>query len=211
MIMTALAHLRTSWSGLLLLALVSACRGRSPQAKPADARNDTSVAQTVIPPPELTAASKPQAEWVSWTLADTGFGPITIGMTPEQANSAVDGSLTLPKGLTTDACDYAVPRGLEGLAFMIEQGKVVRVEVRRPGIHTDQGASIGDSEARIYRLYSGHVRTSPHKYTAGHYLTVTPADTVAHPYRLIFETDGAVVKNFRGGVLPQVEYVEGCS
>ena len=211
MIMTALAHFRSPWSGLLLLALGSACQGRSPQAKPAYASNDTSVPQTVTPPAERNGASMPQAEWVSWTLADTGFGPITIGMTPEQANSAVNGSLELPKGLTIDACDYAVPRGVEGLAFMIEQGKVVRVEVRRPDIHTVAGASIGDSEARIYRLYSGHVRTSPLKYTAGHYLTVTPSDTVGHPYRLIFETDGVVVKTFRGGVLPQVEYVEGCS
>jgi len=29
--------------------------------------------------------------------------------------------------------------------------------------------------------------------------------------RLIFETDGTVVTTYRGGAVPQVEYVEGCS
>jgi len=199
------------WAGVLLLVLVPACRERSPQAEPLVASNDTAATQPAASPPSLTGPSKPLAEWISWTVADTGFGPITMGVTPEQANAAVDGSLQLPQGMTIDACDYAYPRGVDSLGFMIEQGKVVRVDVRRHDIRTHEGAGVGDSEARIQQLYPSRVRVSPHKYTDGHYLTVAPADTVGHPYRLIFETDGAVVTNFRGGVLPQVAYVEGCS
>ena len=209
--MTALIHFRSRWSGLVLLALVPACEGRSPRARPADASTDTAAAQAATPPAAPAESTKPLTEWIAWTVADTGFGPIRIGMTPEQANSAVEGSLRLPRGSTGDACDYALPRGVEGLAFMIEQGKVVRVEVSRPDIHTVEGAGIGDREARIYELYRGRVRASPLKYTTGHYLTVVPSDTAGHPYRLIFETDGAVVTSFRGGALPQVQYVEGCS
>jgi hypothetical protein len=175
--------------GLVLLGLAAACGERSSQDKPAPASTD----------------------WTSWTVADTGFGPITIGMTPEQANAAVGGALQLPQSTTMDGCDYATHRGVDSLLFMVEQGKIVRVEVRRHDIQTAAGARIGDSEARIEQLYPGRVRVSPHKYTAGHYLTVVPADTGAHRYRLIFETDGAVVTKFRGGAVPQVEYVEGCS
>lgn len=209
--MIALDHSPNRWPGIVLLAIAMACGERSSQAKPPVASNDTGAVQATTPSSSLSGPSRPLAEWVSWTIADTGFGQITIGMTPEQANAAVGGSLELPQGMTNDACDYAFPRGVDSLAFMIEQGKVVRVDVRRHDIQTVEGARIGDSEARIQHLYPGRVRVSPHKYTDGHYLTVVPSDTVAHPYRLIFETDGAVVKNFRGGVLPQVAYVEGCS
>ena len=196
---------------LLFLGLIWGCGDRSPQAKPADAESDTLATHAALPPPPPTGPTKPLAEWISWTVSDTGFGPITIGMTPEQANAAVDGSLELPQGMTSDACDYAFARGVEGLTFMIEQAKIVRVDVRRPDIRTVEGAGIGDTEARIHELYPNRVRVSPHFYTDGHYLTVVPSDPAAHPYRLIFETDGAVVKNFRGGVVPQVGYVEGCA
>ena len=172
---------------------------------------DTQPLQAAVAPPSPTGPTKPLAEWISWRVADTGFGSITIGMTPEQANAAVGGALELPQGMTYDACDYARARGVDSLAFMIEMGKVVRIDVRRHDIQTVEGARVGDSEVRIQQLYPGRVNVSPHKYTDGHYLTVVPSDTSARRYRLIFETDGAVVTRFRGGVLPQVEYVEGCS
>jgi len=176
------------WPGLVLVGVAVACGEKSSQDKPAPAATD----------------------WTSWPVADTGFGPITIGMTPEQANAAVGGALQLPPGTTMD-CAYATHRAVDSLAFMIEQGRIVRVDVRRHDVQTAEGARVGDSEARVQQLYPGRVRVSPHKYTDGHYLTVVPSDTATHRFRLIFETDGAVVTKYRGGALPQVEYVEGCS
>ena len=200
------------------LLTVSACRERESQVKPAVTANNT---QPQPPPAEPTpppgaptpppGPTKPLAEWLSLTVSDTAFGPITIGMTPARANAAVGGALELPQGMTDDACDFARPRGVGSLTFMIETGKIVRVDVRRHDVQTAEGARVGDTEARIQQLYPGRVRVSPHKYTDGHYLTVVPPDTSAHRYRLIFETDGAIVTEFRGGALPQVEYVEGCS
>ncbi len=91
---------------------------------------------------------------------------------------------------------------------MVEGGKVVRVEVWRGDIATSTGARIADSEATIKTLYPS-VTVSPHKYTpGGHYLTVAPAGAAS---RIIFETDGKKVVNYRAGLRPQVEYVEGCS
>lgn len=160
----------------------------------------------------LGCSGRPSNTPSSWTVADSGFGPVTIGMATEEADGAVDGSLRLPQTMRTDGgCDYASLEGMDSLTFMIEQRKVVRVDVRRRDIRTSEGAGIGDSEAHIQQLYSGRVRVTPHKYTPGHYLTVVPSDTAGHPYRLIFETDGAVVTTFRAGALPQVAYVEGCS
>jgi len=173
---------------LLLLLATSACR--TEQARQA---------------PPATAAP-----WATGTVSDTGFGPIVVGMTPVKAKAASGGRLQLPEQSDAAGCAYASDPGLEGLTFMIENGRVVRVDVRAGGIRTPEGAAVGDTEARIEELYAGRVTVSPHKYTDGHYLTVTARDAAPGSVQLIFETDGQVVTRFRGGLLPQVAYVEGC-
>ncbi len=185
-------------------AMTGACREKAPPAASTGASVQTQPSRPMVP-------AAPAGVWSSWTVADTGLGPVTIGMTPEQANAAVDGALELPRALASDGCDYAFPRGVADVGFMIEQGMVVRVDVRHPDIRTAQGAGVGDSEARIEQLYAGRLRVSPHKYAHGHYYAVLPADTLARPYRVIFETEQGVVTAIRAGRLPQVEYVEGCS
>lgn len=79
-------------------------------------------------------------------------------------------------------------------------------------ITTFKGAKIGDTEAQIKSLYPGQIQVTPHKYVQnGHYLTFIPKDRSDRNYRLVFETDGKLVTEFRAGKLPEVEYVEGCS
>jgi hypothetical protein len=109
-------------------------------------------------------------------------------------------------------CSYAMLDGWPaGIGVMVDAGKVVRVEVRRGNFATSTGARIGDTEERIKSLYPGQVTVSPHKYTDGHYLTVAPTAEADSANRIIFETDGRNVMNYRAGVRPQVGYVEGCS
>jgi hypothetical protein len=188
------------------------CEQRPPQAStPFNLSSIRPAAETVVQNRPPAGPTKPLGEWIAWSVADTGFGPITIGMTPQQANDAVARTLQVPTGLTDEACDYASPRGIDSLDFMIEGGRIVRIDVYRHDIRTVQGAGVGDTEDRIQEIYSGHVQVTPHSYTDGHYLTVIPADTVAHPYLFVFETDGKVVTTFRAGILPQVKYIEGCS
>ena len=94
---------------------------------------------------------------------------------------------------------------------MVVDGEVARVEVSGSGVvATTAGARVGDTEARINQLYPDRVQTTPHKYTDGHYLTVrgSGADSI---HRLVFETDGRRVTRYRGGRMPEVEWVEGCS
>jgi hypothetical protein len=97
---------------------------------------------------------------------------------------------------------------------MLDEGLVARVDVARASpVATTKGARIGDTEARIKELYKGRVAVTPHEYTDGHYLTVTPPPGTGEDrnYRLVFETDGKLVTRYRGGKLPQVGWVESCS
>lgn len=142
-------------------------------------------------------------------MTPTGWGPIRVGMTVPEARKALGGSLADPRNRE---CDHVHPRPApSGVLLMIVQGRVARVEVNDTTVATAEGARVGDSEARIEALYPGRVQSVPHKYEDGHYLIVrrgAGADTV---YRLVFETDGRRVTRFRGGRVPEVEWVEGCS
>lgn len=62
----------------------------------------------------------------------------------------------------------------------------------------------------MQQRYAGFVEVQPHKYTDGHDLVITPRNPADSTLRIVFETDGQKVKAFRGGLVPQVQYVEGC-
>lgn len=175
------------------------------------------------PSDDATVATDP----ASWTMRLQGLGPIVAGMRVEDVARRVPGSFELPVGAVANACTYAVwDAAPAGVRVMVEDGAVTRVDVLRGRtIATEEGARIGDSEARIDSLYEGRVERRPHKYTDGAYLivradTARPLPEVTEPgatppntrsdFRLVFETDGARVTQYRAGLFPAVEYVEGC-
>ena len=180
----------------LLVLAGAACRdGAGTAAGDAAAARD-SVAENV--------ARAPADEWTV-TLRRTGG--IEYGMAASAAASALGGEWADTAG----ACARLRPaRGPGGLSFMVEQGRIVRVDVDSAGPATAEGATVGMTEADVRSRYPG-IRTLPHKYDeGGRYLVVVPAEAADSSLRLIFETDGARVVRYRAGLVPQVEYVEGC-
>ena len=162
----------------------------------------TPPAQNPPPPPAPAPADTPNT--TTWTVTAAGLGPLRAGQTIAQANAAVGGGFS---GSTAN-CTYAVwPKAPAGVAVMLANGRVARVEVRSGSTATAAGARIGDSEARINSLYAGRVTSAPHKYNpGGHYMTVTGGGA----NRIVFETDGSSVTNYRAGRSPEVEQVERC-
>jgi hypothetical protein len=116
----------------------------------------------------------------------------------------------VPQAANASACRVVTLDSLPaGVHVMLVNDSVARVDVDSTSdVRTVDGAGVGDSEARIRQLYA-HVETQPHKYVAnGHYLSVaSPNDSTR---RIVFETDGSVVKRYRVGRRPEVDYVEGC-
>jgi hypothetical protein len=147
----------------------------------------------------------------AWTVTEAGIGPVRANMTLEEANAGL-GGLLIPSRALDPNCDYVRPTGAAPeVLFMVVAGRIARVDVRDITVTTAAGARIGDTEARVLRLYQGRVRVLPHHYVDGHYLVViphAPADTV---HRIVFETDGRKVTTFRSGRWPEVEWIEGCS
>jgi len=192
------------FAGLTVLAACSADapkreRAAAPASPPPSASSDT--AQT---------ASADTLDFARWVLRADGVGPVRVGMSVADANRAVPGGLDRTAGLAE--CDYVRPKsGPDGVALMVERGRIVRADVGDSArVTTALGVLPGDAESRVLEAYPG-ARVQPHKYVQGHYIVVipnAPADTL---HRLVFETEGGVVTRMRGGLYPQVQYVEGCS
>lgn len=138
------------------------------------------------------------------------FGSVKIGMTLEQAAKALGVRVTRDAGYDGDGCYYASPKGgLKSVAFMMSGRRIVRIDIDSDAYPTDRGARVGDSEARIKRLYQGRHKIYQHKYLDdGHYIEV---EAKGGRYSIIFETDGTRVTRYRVGLPEQVGYVEGCS
>jgi hypothetical protein len=133
-------------------------------------------------------------------VTDSGAGPIAIGMTANEIRP-----YAAPLG-ELGGCVYVKVPAAPGLLVMLFAGKVVRLDAIEMAVATAAGARVGDTEERIRQLYPG-LRQEPHKYTDGHYLIVDTAPA----RRLVFETDGTRVTRYRSGMVPQVDWVEGCS
>jgi hypothetical protein len=152
-----------------------------------------------------------QAAADDWRITTGGYGPAKIGMTVEEASQALGVKLVSDRPVDNPACHYLRPEpAVEGLWFMISNGRVVRVEVNAPGIKTKSGLGVGDAESRVKEVLGSSVEVTPHKYVApdGNYLTLWSSD---HTSAVRFETLLGKVTSFYAGRVPEVEYVEGCS
>ncbi len=198
---------------LLALALLAACS----DAPGGDGAASADSARAAPPAAAADPAPPPADGAGGWQLSEMGIGPVKVGMSPAEAATALGaefaGDRPAEPGVP-DACEYARSAALPpGVMVMLIGGRVARVEVDSGATATAAGARIGDAEARVRELYRGReLRVQPHKYEAGQYLTVLPGAPRDTLHRIVFETDSAgTVKRFRGGVVPAVEYVEGCS
>ena len=148
-----------------------------------------------------------------WRVGLRSYGPIVYGMSLKEASQALGESLRLSSP-TPEACDYVFPRSVpDGVAFMVLDGHLLRVDVDTAGVETISGGHVGSTETEIIEMYQGRIRTTPHPYNGpeGHYLEYVPRESTDSNYAVIFETNGKVVIRFRAGLHPAVDYIEGCS
>jgi hypothetical protein len=170
----------------------------------------TLIGSTIVP--QIAKASPALTE--ESRLGTNGIGPVHAGMSIEEAESASGRRFIVRENPLGGSCTYATARGLDGVSFMLIKGIIERVDISNRRIMTLRGAKIGDSEKSVNSLYPGQIKTTRHPYQArsgGHYLTFFPRDKEDQDYRLIFETSNGKVNAFRGGRLPAVDYIEGCS
>lgn len=140
-----------------------------------------------------------------------GYGDMKLGIAADAMQAAWGGELKRLGG-AEDTCYFMTPTWVKvpaDFAFMVEDGKFVRYSTESTKFIAPGGGKVGMDTADIQSLYPGRIEQHPHKYTDGKYLRIKD---VATGNALLFETDGAgKVTEWRVGMPPQVDYVEGCS
>ncbi len=164
----------------------------------------------VLADPTASAGAERVSSPKDWTLSFQGFGPVRVGMTVPEAEKA------LKMKLHEDETDKSEPEGchyasnedvLPGVGFMVEGGKVVRIDISSGVYRTVGGVQIGMTEQDVKKRHP-NIKTEEHHYDpTGHYLSLASKDL---RYGIVFETDGKVVTNYRSGKRGPVAYVEGC-
>ena len=199
---------------VMAVTLLSACQ-RDPAAAPATEPQTTATATPMAEAPAPTPAADDTAAPAGPVSQASflGYGDMKLGSTVDEARAAWGGELNgAPMEGTT--CHYLWPKWISrpaDFAFMMEDGRFVRYDVGTDKETAPGGGKVGMSVEELQKLYGGALKGAPHKYTqGGQYLSMDAGDVA--PTRLVFEVDAAgKVTSWRGGLSPQVEYVEGCS
>jgi hypothetical protein len=143
-----------------------------------------------------------------WVIRDDGMGPVKLGMTLAQLKATFHQNLREDNDAASENCFYVHAKGHEHIRFMIEDGKLTRIDVDARGISTNSGLQVGDAEARVHQFYGTKVKVTPHKYVdTGRYLTVHFQDP---RYGIRFETDKGKITEYYVGTYEAIQYVEGC-
>jgi len=146
----------------------------------------------------------------TWLVRPDGVGPVKVGMSLTQLNTAFHERFLMPKNKDDQGCFYVNPMTYPQIAFMIEDGHLVRVDVNKRGVSTAEGIQAGDAEARAKKVYGPKLKVEPSKYSGdegGHYLTVRSGDG---RYGVRFETEKGKITEFYAGTYTAIQYVEGC-
>ncbi len=142
-----------------------------------------------------------------WVLREDGIGPVKIGMTKVQLKAALHDKLS-EDDAATENCYYLTPSKHPHVGFMMIGERVARIDVGDQSIPTSTGIRVGDSEARVKKIYGAALKIDPHQYIDdGHYLTVRSKN---NKYGIRFETDKGKIAAFYAGAFEAIQYVEGC-
>ena len=148
------------------------------------------------------AAAKP------WVIRLDGAGPVKIGMTLAQLSAALKEDFSMPTDEDEKVCFYAETSKHPGIAFMVENGRVSRVDVRERGPSTAAGVRVGGPEALVMKVYGQRLKVEQHAYDPeAHYLTLYSANG---RYGLRFETGDGKITSFYAGERHAIAYIEGC-
>ena len=208
-----------------MIAVLSACSADRDAASPAaNAPPAADQPAEDIPPSTMPASAQmpastetpaPAADGADTQASFSGYGDVKFGTAAADMEKAWGGEL---KALGKDAnpsCYFMTPKWAKApseFAFMIGDGKFVRYGTDSAKYVAPGGGRVGMDKAGIARLYP-NIEAQPHKYTDGEYLRIK--DPAGGKAMLIFETDGkqddAKVTEWRVGLPPQVDYIEGCS
>ena len=163
---------------------------------------------------QTNAQAKAPQETIS-VVASNGYKNVRFGMTAEEARDAFEGSLEYPEHFDNPdfyspedrECYYLSPKMEDDdVSFMVLSGLVQRIDIDSSNIITEEGAGIGMDLDKIEALYPNSKR-KPNFYT---YPVPDLIVNLGNDTQIVFEQNNGVIHRYRIGVIPAIEFVEGC-
>ncbi|MGY1425807.1 lectin [Lysobacter sp. A289] len=142
-----------------------------------------------------------------------GYANVDFGMDTEQVRQLWDAELS-GNPAEGESCFHLNPVGQPSIAYfalMFVDGRFARYSVANDEMVAPGGGQHGMDRKQIEQLYSGRIEQTPHKYVPdGQYLRIKNPE--GGDGVLVFATDAdGIVTEWRVGVPPAVDYVEGCA
>lgn len=153
-----------------------------------------------------------------------GLGPAAAGQALAQAEAALGQPLKpepLPASRAASAaaaatnpaagrCHHRLAERQPGVRYTLAAEVVTRIETRDPRYSTLSGVHVGDTVARVRQVYGRRLVSTPHPYfDHGQVLSIYAPD---RRFALVMEAnDQGRIITLRGGRLPEVGWLEGCS
>lgn len=143
-----------------------------------------------------------------WDVAMDGAGPLKIGMSLAEVNDALGEQVMAPDMGREHNCFHVNSSNQPSLDFMIDEGKLVRIDVSVRGARTDKGVAVGDFVPSIKAAYGKDLQTDKHYLDPNaQYLTVLSKDK---QFGLRFEVTNDKITSFYAGTAHAINLVEGC-
>jgi hypothetical protein len=168
--------------------------------------------------PTTHAATPPTAGRFSFY----GLAPAVAGLDRAKAEAALGQPLQpepLPAARAASAaagaagaaaCQHRLSPQQPGVRYTLTGDVITRIETRDTRYATVSGVHVGDTVAQAQKAYGKRLNSAPHPYFAqGKVLTVYSPD---RKFALVMEAnDQGRIITLRGGRLPEVGWLEGCS
>jgi hypothetical protein len=213
---------------LVSILVAAALAGCAPEKEPAPASSTAALTDPDHPGEDVPAPAAPDAaapvappatpgegEGDGARIGFDGVAGVAFGGSPEPLRTAFAEGVVADAAPEAGACHflYVQPKPIDGygIALMVEGGRFVRVDVDAPDVRAPGGGHAGMTLEQLRAAYAGRLQEQPHKYEEGGKVVVVPAPA-GGAAKLVFEVDAAgTVTQWRAGLPPQVDYVEGCA
>ena len=141
-------------------------------------------------------------------LTMNSYGPVKIGMTADEAFKKLLSSGQAKKPNVGAYCDYyhATP----GVSFMLNNKKIVRIEISSKEAVTPSGIRVGDSISKLKKTFGSRLDDQPHHYDGPEARTIK-LFSKDRKIAMRFEVYENKILEIYSGYEHSIHYVEGCS
>ena len=190
-----------------LALLLSACGG-----EPTPDTAEETPAEALDPAIAAAAAAEAAALATCGAVTAEGYCGIRFGMTAEAAAAAFPVQLEsyeIASGETPDPArchELFAVEPVTGFSLLVENNAVGRVDFLTPTARTSNGFGVGSKAAAIRAAFGAAVSETPSTYEP----EITDLSVAQGAAKFVFEIDDDIVRSWRAGVAPSVDYPAHC-